>query len=148
MDISSDEDDNMNEGLVLAFGCETFETTETKQEKQRVGNGISDGKLQQKLQHPPAEESKQIAIMFDNSDVTAHFLHNLRQASVTYRNSFDLTDETPVYHRVQRLAPNHYEIVRDETETILKAGIIMPVTSAWFFPIAIGRTRTEIPGPL
>lgn len=58
IDMSWDGDDNTDEDLVQEIGSETFEITETKKSNLRVGNGIRDGELAQKLQHLPVEKAK------------------------------------------------------------------------------------------
>ena len=79
--------------------------------------------------------------MLLSKDIVAWCLEDLRPAKVPVTHSFDLTDENPIYHRNRRLSPKHNQVVREEIDKMLKAGIIRPSVSAWSFPVVIATKK-------
>ena len=69
--------------------------------------------------------------------VVARTSDELRPADVPVKHYFELNDPTPIHNSSRRLAPRHNELVREELDKMLEAGIITPATSAWSFPIVI-----------
>lgn len=72
-------------------------------------------------------------------------LRDLSPVDVPHRHQFELTDERPVYHSVQRLALKHNDVVQEELKEMLKAGIITPTSSAWSFPVVIATRKDGKP---
>lgn len=77
--------------------------------------------------------------------VVAWSMEELRPASVPITNGFELKDATLIYHQARRIAPKHYEIVRNEIENMLRAGIITPTASHWPFPVFIAQKKDGKP---
>lgn len=92
---------------------------------------------QNKLAHLPGEAVKEITAIFLQSGVIAQSLHELGPSSVPFFHSDELMDETPVYHRSRRIAPEHNAVLRQEIHVMLKAGIITPSALQWSFPVVI-----------
>lgn len=101
--------------------------------------------LRKRLAHIQEETKEKIEKVFLNNDVSGSSLYDLRTSSVPYRHHFELTDETPVYHAARRMAPKHNDVVKQEVDIMLKAGIITPASSAWSFPVVIETKKDGTP---
>lgn len=75
--------------------------------------------------------------MLENDEILAWSLHDLKSADVMAKNNLELIDERSIYHRAKRMAPKYDEIVKEEAWRMLDVGIIVPVSSAWSFPVAM-----------
>lgn len=51
---------------------------------------------------------------------------DLHLANVPVENGFELNSNNSVYARVRRLPSKHHNIVREEVQKMLEAGIIVP----------------------
>lgn len=70
--------------------------------------------------------------MLQKSKVVTESLYDLRAADFSIRHHFELkTDDVPEYSKGRRQSPKHKMIVWEELQKMLKAGIIVEVTSEW-----------------
>lgn len=99
----------------------------------------------EKLSHLPAREAAEILDALMTSKVVASSLNDLGPVNVPVEHSFQLTDNNPVYHRGRRMAPKHNELVRDELQKMLRAGIVTSATSAWSFSVVIATKKDGKP---
>lgn len=72
-------------------------------------------------------------------------LRYLKPSDEPFQHTFELVDDTPVYHSAGRVAPKHNEIVIREIQEMLKAGIITPTSFAWSFPQVIATKKDGMP---
>ena len=105
-------------------------------EARRVWEALPES-LQQKLTHLAPDFQEAVAEVVLKHDVVAQSLSDLRPASVPTVHHFTLTDYRPIRQKVRRMHPDHQEIVKDQIDKMLKAGIIKPVESEWAFPITL-----------
>lgn len=75
------------------------------------------------------------------ANVVAQSIHELRPKNVPFRHSFELTDESPIFHQPSKMAPQHNVIVQKGIDVMLEAGIITPASSAWLVPVLIAPKR-------
>lgn len=87
-----------------------------------------------KLDHQPIakEEFKKI---LSEGEVITESLFDIRHSSVPIVNSFELTDEKPIYNSGRRLAPKQNQIIREGLDKMLEARVIRPALSAWSFSV-------------
>ena len=97
--------------------------------------------LAAKLAHLTEDHARVVAGLLRDADIIAWSLYDLSAADVPVRHSFELKDYTPIYHRPRRMSPRDNEIVREEIDKMLKAGIIRPADSAWAFPVVIATKK-------
>ena len=93
--------------------------------------------LSAKIELLTEQEQREVTSMLLELDTVAWDIKDLRPSDVPVSHSFELTDETPIHLRSRRLSPKHNEFVRKELDDLLDAGIIVPTSSAWSFPIVI-----------
>lgn len=120
---SNDGEKDPHDGLVLTIKSDLVSgqfNTEVKDQDYHAG-------LMLKLSHLPEQDRKRMFKMLTNSNAIATSLYDLTPSTVPYEHSFELMDDTPVYHRARRMAPKHNELVRKELDMMLKAGIISPL---------------------
>lgn len=72
----------------------------------------------------------------------------LKATVVPTKHSFEFSDPSPITYPALRLPPRHNDIVREEIDKILKAGIITPSVSPWSFAIVIVVKRTARVGSM
>ena len=87
--------------------------------------------------HLAREEQDYIRHVLERHDIVASSWEDLRPSEVTTVHHFTLTDYTPIHFRPRRIHPHYQEIVRQEVERMLEAGVIRPVESEWAFPILL-----------
>lgn len=66
-------------------------------------------------------------------------------SKVLFRHSFELTDETPVYHSARRIPSKHNEVVEEEIKSMFKAGIITSASLAWSLLVIIATNKDGKP---
>lgn len=97
-------------------------------------DGVSGDKLYEavepRLAHLSKRHAKITKRMTRRCDNSAYFLHDFRPASVPVKHLFQLTDKHPIYSRSRQLAPAKTKLVREEIESMLVVGIIMPASTA------------------
>lgn len=101
--------------------------------------------LNKRVDHLPVRVQEQIEALFIKKGVVATSLRDLCPADVPFKRNFEISDETPVYHSACRMTPKHNEVVQREVESMLKAGIITPASSAWSFPVVIATKKDGKP---
>lgn len=79
------------------------------------------------------------------SGKVARNLHDIRPANTPVRHSFELRDEDLIYSRGRRLYLHQNQIVREEIDKMLRAGIVTPASSAWYFPVVIETKKDGKP---
>lgn len=90
-----------------------------------------------KLSHVPEKERKGMMSWLQESNVFSWSLIYLRLADSSVPHSFELAVDKPIYFRARRVSPKHNELVRKETDLLLKASIITLSASAWSFLVVI-----------
>ena len=95
--------------------------------------------------HLSPSDRRVISESLKDYGIIAWSFHDLRKADVPVKHSFELEDDTPVYHQPRRLSPKHNEVVRSEIDRMLEAGIITPASSAWSFPVVIATKKDGKP---
>ena len=98
-----------------------------------------------KVGHLPDSVSREVFRSLYDSGIIAWSLDDLRPAETPLEHSFALKAETPIHTRVRRLPPRHDDVVREEIDKMLSAGIITPSTSAWSFPVIIATKKDGKP---
>lgn len=88
-----------------------------------------------------SEYLTEVTSMLSDRVIFALSLDNLHPATVPGKHTFDLTDDSSIYSRSRRLAPQRNELIDKEIEKILVAGIITPSQYTWSFPIFIGGKK-------
>lgn len=58
-------------------------------------------------------------------------------ADAPIRHRFFLSHKTSIYHSTRCMSRRDNEIVREEINKMLEAGIIVPADSSWSFPVVI-----------
>ena len=138
-DIAPDDEDENESDLVIALAKDaedaSVEELDISEEEQR--NSL----ILEKVSHLNEESGDRISGILRDNNIVAWSLQDLCPADVPVRHYFELTDYTPIHHRAHRLAPKHNEFVRKELDNLLDAGIIVPASSAWSFPIVIASKK-------
>ena len=101
--------------------------------------------IEEKLVHLSPSDRRVISESLKDYGIVAWSFHDLRKADVPVKHSFELEDDTPVYHQPRRLSPKHNEVVRSEIDRMLEAGIITPASSAWSFLVVIATKKDGKP---
>ena len=60
-------------------------------------------------------------------------------------HAFELNNKSPIYHKPRRMAPWSNLIVKKEIEKMLRAWIIIPISSEWSFPVVISTKKDKKP---
>lgn len=79
--------------------------------------------------------------MLRDKNICAWSFNHLHAANVPVQHSFELSDKTPIYHNPRRMSPRHNQIVREEIDKMLHAGIITTTVSSWSFPVVIASKK-------
>ena len=98
-----------------------------------------------KIAHFPDSVAREVVCSLYDSGIIAWSLDYLRPAATPVEHYFELKSATPIHTRVRRLPPRHAEIVREEIDKMLSAGIITPSTSAWSFPVVMATKKDGKP---
>ena len=131
-------------GVIESVPLETapsFDPTCTYSEECRDQKAL----IHDKIGHLPPEHQNVLLDMLLSKDIVAWCLEDLRLTKLPVTHSFDLSNENPIYHRNRRLSPRHTQVVRQENDKMLKAGIIRPSVSTWSFPVVIGIKKDVKP---
>lgn len=99
----------------------------------------------EKLWNLPADKMRSLRHAVMETGVAAWSLHDMGQADVPVKHSFELNNKNPIAHRLRRIPPKHNEIVRTELLKMLDAGIMTPYVSGWSFPVVIGSKNDGTP---
>lgn len=98
-----------------------------------------------KLNHLCERDVKKITNIFVGGDIVTCLLQELKLAYVPVQHSFQLSDERPTYHRGRKMPPQHKQGIRRELDMMLKAGIFMPPSPAWSFPVVMATRKNGNP---
>ena len=136
----SDEEADPGEffvGLVGECEPEPALVMSNSEEEEQEGESL----VHEKFSHLPMNKQAIFKDSITSSKTIAWSMKDLRPADVPVRHHFELTDDTSIHHRARRLAPKHNSIVRKEIDDMLEAGIIVPASSAWSFPVVIASKK-------
>lgn len=78
------------------------------------------------------------------NDILAWSQDDLGSANVLTRLSFEITDNSPIYHRVPRMKPKHSKLIEKEARKVLEEGIIVPASSALLFLVVIATKKRQV----
>ena len=139
------DDEAREDDLIVAL-AEDFEEIEATPVQPNVSE--EDRKtslLSQKVKHLDEMMQTEVLSMLNESHCIAWSLRDLSPADVPVKHHFELNDNAPIHHRSRRMAPKHNEFIRKELDNLLDAGIIVPVSSAWSFPVVIASKKDGTP---
>lgn len=114
----------------------TILSPQSHENNERVKPAVTDV-LAEKLISLPREKALKISSLLETSGINAKSLYELSPANIPYRHLFDMTDESPIYHRAPILAPKHNEVVCQKIDIMLNEGILTFSVSQWSFPVVI-----------
>ena len=98
--------------------------------------------IEEKLSQLNEEDSEAVKrIVREYPEVIANPFEDVRPATVSVTHRFELTPDNPICQKARRMSPSHNEIVRNEIDRMLRAGIITPVESPWTSPVVIATKK-------
>lgn len=84
-----------------------------------------------KLTHLDRNTRTELKKMLLEKGLIALSLHDLRRSEVLFERDFELKNDEPIYHKSRRMSPKHNNIVKEEIEKMLRAGVVKSISSAW-----------------
>ena len=99
----------------------------------------------EKFDHLPNNMQEGLIEKLSDSGALAWTLDDLRPADVPVEHDFELSDDRPIHFSPRRMPPRHSEVVRQELDKMLEAGIITPSASPWSFPVVIASKKDGKP---
>lgn len=84
-----------------------------------------------------------ISSMMLQTNVIASSLLDLGSADVPVQREFEFTIDQPIYRAPGRIVFKHNEIVREDLDGMLNAGVVPPAVSTWSFTKVIA-TRKDV----
>ena len=110
------------EELVLMLN-EPEEETESSDEDQLVD---------EKLTHLKTKDAEAVKmILRDYPEVIANSFENVTPSTVSVTHRFELTSENPIYQKARRISPSHNDIVHNQIDCMLAAGVAMDITACY-----------------
>lgn len=85
----------------------------------------------------------QLSAKIINWKAVAWTLEDLRPADFSMRHAFELNVPGPLPFWARRLPQRHDDLVGNEIDKMLRARIITPTNSAWFFPLYSKQQKPE-----
>lgn len=99
--------------------------------------------LRDKIRHLAADTWSILAAAIEQSGIGAWSLDDLTPANVPATHSFELEDQTPIRHMARRLPLHQNNVVREEIDKMLKAGIITPSVSGFSVEVLIASKKDD-----
>lgn len=88
---------------------------------------------------------RKVASMLKGPNSIAWSLKDFSPADVRVKHHFELKENVPIHSRPRRMVPKHNEFIKKELDNLLDAGIIVPSSCAWFFPVVIASKKDGTP---
>ena len=86
-----------------------------------------------------------VNILRKYAEVISYSFKDVRPSIVAVTHRFELTSNNPMYQKARRMSRMHNEIVHEEVDRMLAAGIMTPVESPWTSPVVIATKKDGFP---
>lgn len=140
-DAAPKEDDDAEGDLIVALAVDLQLPQNVSVQETVSDNGHKQTALSEKVKYSDEDIRHELLLILKDSGSVAWSLQDLSPADVPVKHYFQLTDSSTIHHRAQRMAPKHNAFIRKELDNLLDAGIIVPASSAWAFPVVIATKK-------
>lgn len=135
-----DDENGANDTFVpLAYAFNEFQGS-------LIENAVSEKEIKRlsfldNVEHPGKKTQGVTLSIVEDSDIIAWSPHDLSLADVSLQHYFELIDNISVHHPALRMTPKNNAFIRKELDSLLDAGIIVPDSKAWYFPVVIASEK-------